>query len=98
MASTTARHSLSPLTIGAHRVIHLERWSFEIIGEALLRHATRVSDVERNLPIDHATLVEAELMELRHTSDSPAAPKFVLTTGVATSRTPTPSAERFPAW
>jgi DNA-binding SARP family transcriptional activator/DNA-binding HxlR family transcriptional regulator len=67
-------------------VLHFERWSLLIIGEALLRDVTRVSDFERNLLIDRATLgaridglVNAGLMDRVVEGDQLADSRYVLT-------------------
>lgn len=67
-------------------MLHFERWSLLIIGEALLRDVTRVSDFERNLLIDRGTLgarldglVNAGLMDRVTDDDQSADSRFVLT-------------------
>jgi DNA-binding SARP family transcriptional activator/DNA-binding HxlR family transcriptional regulator len=67
-------------------VIHFERWSLLIVGEALLRDVTCISDFERNLLIDRTTLgarldglVNAGLMDRVVDGDPSVEARFVLT-------------------
>lgn len=66
--------------------MHFERWSLLIVGEALLRDITHISDFERNLLIDRATLgarldglVNAGLMDRVVDDDELGDHRFVLT-------------------
>lgn len=67
-------------------MIYFERWSLLIIGEALLHDVTRISDFERNLLIDRATLkerlaslVNAGLMDHMVAQVEPPDAEYVLT-------------------
>jgi DNA-binding SARP family transcriptional activator/DNA-binding HxlR family transcriptional regulator len=67
-------------------MIHFERWSLLILGEALLRDVSVAADFERNLLIDRATLtsrleelVNSGLMDRRAASASSGEEAFELT-------------------